>query len=93
MPSLLLILSGFYCYFSDDTNESRFTSPISWIRPSIVLPVCEAVEVNERERRVERDLPEADQGTRGVDGDARQDVAHLRRGVVHEHAAQRETLA
>ena len=56
------------------------------------LPVCEAVEVDEGDRRIERDFPEADEGTRGVDGDARHDVAQLRRGVVHEHAAERETL-
>ena len=50
------------------------------------------MEVNEGDWRVEGDLPEADQGTRRVDGDARQDVAQLRGGVVHEHAAQGEAL-
>ena len=50
------------------------------------------MEVNERDWRVEGDLPEADQGTRRVDGHAGQDVAQLRRGVVHEHAAQGEAL-
>ena len=55
-------------------------------------PVREPVEVNEGDGRVEGDLPEADQGTRRVDGHAGQDVAQLRRGVVHEHAAQGEAL-
>ena len=51
------------------------------------------MEVYKRYGRVDRDFAEPDQGTRRVDGDARHDVAQLRRGVVHEHAAQRKTLS